>query len=141
MKTKPKPKGLYRLQKLRPKRYMNPFLCFAQEQRKNFKSVTSSGSLLSEWKAAHKGLGAKWRALANGNTKYYRQGKVPAFAMYVKDCPERNSILPTWRNCHKGLGARWKELDQSSKAKFSFYFEKPEGLIIKLMHFCPNYQC
>ena len=69
MKTKPKPKGLYRLQKLRSKRCMNPFLCFAQEQRKHFKYVTSSGSLLSEWKAAHKGLGAKWRALGNGNTK------------------------------------------------------------------------
>ena len=97
---------------------MNPFLCFAQEQRKNFKSVSSSGSLLSEWEAAHKGLGAKWRALGNGNTKQYKQGKVPAFAVYVKDCPERNSILPTWRNSHKVLGARWKELDQSSKAKY-----------------------
>ena len=97
---------------------MNPFLCFVQEQRKNFKYVTSSRSLLSEWKAAHKGLGAKWRVVGNGKAKYYKQGKVPAFAMYVKDCPERNSVLPTWRNSHKGLGARWKELDQSSKARY-----------------------
>ena len=80
--------------------------------------MTSSGSLFSEWEAAHKGLGAKWRALGNGKAKYYKQGKVPAFAMYVKDCPERNSIFPTWRNSHKGVAARWKELDQSSKAKY-----------------------
>ena len=80
--------------------------------------MTSGGSLLSEWKAAHKGLATKWRALGNGKAKCYKQGKVPAFAMYVKDCPERNSVLPTWWNFHKGLGARWKESEQRGKAKF-----------------------
>merc|ERR1712150_378932 len=66
-----KPRALRRLQKTRPKRYMNPFLCFAHEERKKAKS----GQLLPEWKAAHKGLGAKWRALGAGKAKYVTASK------------------------------------------------------------------
>ena len=59
MKKQSKPRALRKLQKSKPKRYMNPYLCFLQEQRKLFKG----GKLLSDWRLAHKGLGAKWRAL------------------------------------------------------------------------------
>merc|ERR1712072_711143 len=59
MKKQSKPRALSKLQKSKPKRYMNPYLCFLQEQRKLFKG----GKLLSDWRLAHKGLGAKWRAL------------------------------------------------------------------------------
>merc|ERR1712110_1131393 len=58
MKKQSKPRALRKLQKSKPKRYMNPYLCFLQEQRKLFKG----GKLLSDWRLAHKGLGAKWRA-------------------------------------------------------------------------------
>ena len=40
-----------RLEKSRPRRFMNPFLCFAHEERMKAKN----GHLLAEWKAAHKG--------------------------------------------------------------------------------------
>ena len=43
-----------RLQKQRPKRYMNAFLCFAHEERMK----AQRGTLLVNWRAAHKGLGA-----------------------------------------------------------------------------------
>merc|ERR1712080_33716 len=79
-----KSKLLRKLQKSRPKRYMNPFLCFAHELRKKAKGVHSGSDLLSDWKAAHKGLGAKWRALGGRKSKYYHHGKVPVFAMFVK---------------------------------------------------------
>ena len=77
-----------------------------------------NGHLLSDWKAAHKGLGAKWRALGAGRSKFGRQGKIPAFAMFVKESPQRKEILPAWRNTHKGLGAKWRGLDKSGKAKY-----------------------
>merc|ERR1712135_170414 len=77
-----------------------------------------NGHLLSDWKTAHKGLGAKWRALGAGRSKFGRQGKIPAFAMFVKESPQRKEILPTWRNTHKGLGAQWRGLDKSGKAKY-----------------------
>ena len=53
-----KPRTLRKLQKSRPKRYMNPFLCFAHEERK----LANNGHILADWKAAHKGLGSKWRS-------------------------------------------------------------------------------
>merc|ERR1712080_437838 len=53
MKKQSKPRALRKLQKSKPKRYMNPYLCFLQEQRKLFKG----GKLLSDWRLAHKGLG------------------------------------------------------------------------------------
>merc|ERR1712150_49098 len=109
-----KPRALRRLQKTRPKRYMNPFLCFAHEERKKAKS----GQLLPEWKAAHKGLGAKWRALGAGKSKFQRKGKVPAFAMFVKESPKRKALLPEWRTAHKGLGRKWKGMDKAAKAKY-----------------------
>merc|ERR1712002_145217 len=46
------------------------------------------------------------------------QGKIPAFAMFVKESPQRKEILPAWRNTHKGLGAKWRGLDKSGKAKY-----------------------
>ena len=55
-----------KLQGSRPKRYMNPFLLFAHEERKKAKN----GHLLPEWKAAHKGLGGKWRALGAGKLQF-----------------------------------------------------------------------
>jgi len=73
---------------------------------------------LSDWRTAHKGLGAKWKALGAGRSKFGRQGKIPAFAMFVKESPQRKEILPAWRNTHKGLGAKWRGLDKSSKAKY-----------------------
>jgi len=109
-----KPRALRKLQKTRPKRYMNPFLCFAHEERKKAKS----GQLLPEWKAAHKGLGAKWRALGAGKSKFQRKGKVPAFAMFVKESPKRTALLPEWRTAHKGLGRKWKGMDKAAKAKY-----------------------
>merc|ERR1712080_34643 len=68
-----KSKLLRKLQKSRPKRYMNPFLCFAHEVRNNAKGIHSGPSLLHDWKAAHKGLGAKWRALGFGRAKFHNQ--------------------------------------------------------------------
>ena len=93
---------------------MNPFLCFAHEERKK----SRGGHLLSDWKAAHKGLGAKWRALGAGKLKFHNQGKVPAFAMFVKQSPQRKEILPAWRAAHKGLGGQWKGMDKVNKAKY-----------------------
>ena len=114
MKKQSKPRALSKLQKSKPKRYMNPYLCFLQEQRKLFKG----GKLLSDWRLAHKGLGAKWRALGTGKARYQRQGKVPAFAMFVKNCPERKIVLPAWSSSHKGLGGKWKAMDKATKAKY-----------------------
>merc|ERR1711981_692949 len=114
MKKQSKPRALRKLQKSKPKRYMNPYLCFLQEQRKLFKG----GKLLSDWRLAHKGLGAKWRALGTGKARYQRQGKVPAFAMFVKNCPERKIVLPAWSSSHKGLGGKWKAMDKATKAKY-----------------------
>merc|ERR1712050_489467 len=114
MKKQSKPRALRKLQKSKPKRYMNPYLCFLQEQRKLFKG----GKLLSGWRLAHQGLGAKWRALGTGKTRYQRQGKVPAFAMFVKNCPERKIVLPAWSSSHKGLGGKWKAMDKATKAKY-----------------------
>merc|ERR1712141_108876 len=114
MKKQSKPRTLRKLQKSKPKRYMNPYLCFLQEQKKLFKG----GKLLSDWRLAHKGLGAKWRALRTGKAKYQRQGKVPAFAMFVKNCPERKIVLPAWSSSHKGLGGKWKAMDKVTKAKY-----------------------
>merc|ERR1711936_52979 len=114
MKKQSKPRALSKLQKSKPKRYMNSYLCFLQEQRKLFKG----GKLLSDWRLAHKGLGAKWRALGTGKARYQRQGKVPAFAMFVKNCPERKIVLPAWSSSHKGLGGKWKTMDKATKAKY-----------------------
>merc|ERR1711992_255418 len=99
MKKQSKPRALRKLQKSKPKRYMNPYLCFLQEQRKLFK-------------------GGKWRALGTGKARYQRQGKVPAFAMFVKNCPERKIVLPAWSSSHKGLGGKWKAMDKATKAKY-----------------------
>ena len=44
-----KSRDMRKLQGSRPKRYMNPFLLFAHEERKKAKN----GHLLPEWKAAH----------------------------------------------------------------------------------------
>merc|ERR1712018_498479 len=104
---------LRKLQKSRPKRYMNPFLCFAHEERKKW----NSGRLLSDWRSAHKGLGAKWRALGAAKLKFRNQGKVPAFAMFVKQNPQRKEILPAWRTAHKRLGGKWRGMDKANKAK------------------------
>merc|ERR1711936_27145 len=114
MKKQSKPRALSKLQKSKPIRYMNPYLCFLQEQRKLFKG----GKLLSDWRLAHKGLGAKWRALGTGKARYQRQGKVPAFAMFVKNCPERKIVLPAWSSAHKGLGGKWKTMNKATKAKY-----------------------
>merc|ERR1712080_262138 len=113
-----KSKLLRKLQKSRPKRYMNPFLCFAHEVRKNSKGIHSGTSLISDWKAAHKGLGAKWRALGAGKAKFHKHGKVPAFVMFVKESAQRKQILPLWRTAHKGLGGKWKGMDKAAKAKY-----------------------
>ena len=109
-----KPRALRKLQKSRPKRYMNPFLCFAHEERK----IAHNGHLLADWKAAHKGLGSKWRSLGAERSKFQRKGKVQAFALFVKESPKRKEILPIWRKAHKGLGAKWRALDKSSKTKY-----------------------
>merc|ERR1712080_70946 len=114
MKKQSKPRALRKLQKSKPKRYMNPYLCFLQEQRKLFKG----GKLLSDWRLAHKGLGAKWRALGTGKARYQRQGKEPAFAMFDKNCPERKIVLTAWSSSHKGLGGKWKAMDKATKAKY-----------------------
>ena len=113
-----KSKLLRKLQKSRPKRYMNPFLCFAHELRKKAKGVHSGSDLLSDWKAAHKGLGAKWRALGAKKSMYFNQGKVPAFALFVKENAERKQVLPLWRAAHKGLGGKWRGMDNVTKAKY-----------------------
>merc|ERR1712080_508515 len=72
-----------RLRKQRPKRYMNPFLLFAQESRKN----AYDGNLLPQWKAAHKGLGGKWRA-SGSERKIFKKVNVPPFAGFIKECPQ-----------------------------------------------------
>ena len=114
MRKRVKSRMVRRLEKSRPRRFMNPFLCFAHEERMKAKN----GHLVADWKAAHKGLGGKWRALGAGRAKFHKQGKVPAFAMFVKESPKRKELLPAWRNAHKGLGARWRALDKASKAKY-----------------------
>merc|ERR1712141_894541 len=83
-------KAIRRLQRTRPKRYMNPFLCFVHEEKKK----SRGGHLLSDWKTAHKGLGAKWRALGTGKLRFHNQGKVPPFTTFVKTSPQRKEILP-----------------------------------------------
>merc|ERR1711894_787658 len=113
-KTRMSSKELRKLQKSRPKRYMTPFLCFLHEERKK----ANNNQLLSNWKAAHKGLGYKWRALGTSKAKFQRKGKIPAFAVFVKECAKRKEILPAWRKVHKGLGAKWKSLDKAQKAKY-----------------------
>ena len=112
-----------KLQKTRPKRYMNPFLCFAHEERTKAKG----GKLLADWKVAHKGLGAKWRALGAGKAKFQRHGKVPAFAMFVKECPQRKEVLPAWRSAHKGLGGKWRGMDKASKARYAAASKQMKG--------------
>lgn len=107
-------KDLRALQKSRPKRYMNPFICFLHEERKK----ASNGKLLSDWKSAHKELGSKWRALGANKAKFQRKGTVPAFAVFVKECAKRKEILPAWRKAHKGLGAKWRSLSMAEKSKY-----------------------
>merc|ERR1711874_90343 len=102
------------LQKSISKRYMNPFICFLHEERKK----ASNGKLLSDWKTAHKDLGSKWRALGVNKAKYPRNGTVPAFAVFVKECAKRKEILPAWRRAHKGLGAKWRSLNVTEKSKY-----------------------
>jgi len=114
LKRRVKPRSVRKLEKSRPRRFMNPFLCFAHEERVKAKN----GHLLSEWKAAHRGLASKWRALGAGRAKFGRQGKMPPFAAFVKESPQRKDLLPSWRNAHRGLGARWKALDKNHKAKY-----------------------
>merc|ERR1712018_794092 len=114
MRKRVKPRMVRRLEKSRPRRFMNQFLCFAHEERMKARN----GHLLSDWKAAHKGLGGKWRALGAGRAKFHKAGKVPAFALFVKESPKRKELLPAWKNAHKGLGARWNALDKASKAKY-----------------------
>merc|ERR1711874_951488 len=67
MKKQSKPRALRKLQKSKPKRYMNPYLCFLQEQRKLFKG----GKLLSDWRLAHKGLGGKWKTMDKATKAKY----------------------------------------------------------------------
>merc|ERR1712126_519478 len=83
--------------------------------------------LLSDWKAAHKGLGAKWRALGAGKAKFGKQGKIPSFAAFVKEYQQRKEILPVWLNAHKGLGGKWKALDRNGKAKYVETSKKMRG--------------
>ena len=116
-------RDLRKLQKSRPKRYMNPFLCFAHEQRKK----ANNGHLLTEWKAAHKGLGAKWHALGAGKKHFQGKGKVPAFAMFIKGCQTRKELLPAWRRTHKGLGAQWRGLDKASKVRYIAVSKQMKG--------------
>ena len=61
-------------------------------------------------------MGAKWRALG-AQRKMFR-GKAPAFATFVKDCPQHKMILPAWRKAHSGLGAQWRALTKESRAKY-----------------------
>merc|ERR1712179_611849 len=107
-------KVLRRLKKLRPKRYMNPFLCFRHEERQKFKNR----QLLPEWRSAHNGLGKRWRALGAGKAKYNRHGNVPVFASFVKQSNPRQKILPEWIRWHRGLGDRWRKMDKKNKAKY-----------------------
>merc|ERR1712141_967596 len=109
-----KSRNLRRLQRSRPKRFMNPFLCFLHEERKKAKN----GHLISEWKAAHRGLGGKCRALGAGKSKFRRSGKTPAFAKFVQMSPKRKEILPEWRRAHRDLVKKWKGMNNSSKAKY-----------------------
>ena len=50
LRKRVKSRALRRLEKERPRRYMNPFICFAHEQ----KMKARNGHLLSDWKTAHK---------------------------------------------------------------------------------------
>ena len=52
LRKRVKSRALRRLEKERPRRYMNPFICFAHEQ----KMKARNGHLLPDWKTAHKGL-------------------------------------------------------------------------------------
>ena len=108
---------------------MNPFLCFAHEERQKAKN----GHLLPEWRSAHKGLGGKWRALGAGRSQFKRHGKVPAFAMFIKASPARKAILPDWRACHKGLGRTWKAMDKSNKAKYVSAAHQMKGAYVQKM--------
>jgi len=122
-------KDLRKLQKSRPKRYMTPYLCFLHEERKK----ANNGQLLSKWNAAHKGLGSKWRALGSSKAKFSRKGKIPAFAVFVKESAKRKEILPAWRKAHKGLGAKWKSLDRAQKAKYIAASKKMKDSYQQLM--------
>merc|ERR1712227_560842 len=73
---------------------------------------------LSDWKAAHKDLGSKWKALGVNKAKYLRKSTLPAFAVFVKECAKRKEILPAWRKAHKGLGAKWGSLSVAEKSKY-----------------------
>lgn len=122
--------ALRRLQRSRPKRYMNPFLCFIHEEIVKAKK----GTLLPAWKSAHKGLGGKWRALGSARANFKRHGNTPAFAMFVKASKKRQEILPDWIRAHKGLGAKWKHLDNTSKAKYIAASRKMKGVYEQRMN-------
>merc|ERR1712001_241558 len=113
MRKQVKSRMVRKLEKSRPRRFMNQFLCFAHEERMKAKN----GHLISEWKAAHKGLGGKWRALGAGKSKFRKFEKTPAFARFVQMSPKRKEILPEWRRAHRGLVRKWKGMNNSSKAK------------------------
>ena len=74
--------------------------------------------MISEWKATHKGLGGKWRALGAGKSQFRRSGRIPAFARFVQSSPKRKEILPEWRRAHRSLGRKWKGMNKASKAKY-----------------------
>ena len=67
-----KPKSIQRLKRKRPRRFMNPFLCFVHEET----AKAENGHLLHDWKAAHKGLGSKCMALGAGKAKFGKQAKI-----------------------------------------------------------------
>merc|ERR1712025_1490856 len=99
---------------IRPKRYMNAFLCFCHEERAKFKN----GLLLQEWRNVHKGLGKKWNTLNEEKNQYNREGNVPPFAMFIKEDKQRSKLLPEWIRWHRGLGEKWQRLDQTLKARY-----------------------
>merc|ERR1712179_459491 len=57
-------------------------------------------------------------SIGSWKSKFQRKGKVPAFAMFVKESPKRTALLPEWRTAHKGLGRKWKGMDKAAKAKY-----------------------
>jgi len=98
------------LKNARPKRYMNAFLCFCQEERKNFKN----GSLLPAWINVHKRLGKQWTTKLKEQTKLQNR----SFSKFIKESEDRKQLLQEWIHWHRGLGKKWKQLDKTEKDMF-----------------------
>merc|ERR1712198_71560 len=98
------------LKNARPKRYMNAFLCFCQEERKKFRN----GSLLPAWIDIHKQLGKQWKRKLKEESKLHHK----RLSKFISHSEQRKQLLQEWIHWHRGLGKKWRQLDEIEKDRF-----------------------